>query len=161
MNSINQKQSSLSIQVGPAGRAMAHPMDVARSRGTPPDATPRCCATVHDPFAREPAGCPTRWRAHARHLPMHPPTVPPYTIRSPETSFPPLPAPRYTDARPTMPPYTIHDPLARERHLPMYFPSCLPYARARAPLAAELAPFRSQTWTRACGARAFLLGAAR
>ena len=27
MNSINQKQSSLSIQVGPAGRAMAHPME--------------------------------------------------------------------------------------------------------------------------------------
>ena len=92
--------------------AMAHPMDVARSRGTPPDATPRCCATVHDPFAREPAGCPTRWRAHARHLPMHPPHR--ATIHDPfaRDVLPPTACPTVHRC----PPHhaTIHDPLARD-----------------------------------------------
>ena len=107
-------------------------MIVARSRGTPPDATPRCCATVHDPFAREPAGCPTRWRAHARHPPMHPPTVPP-SCHHTRSVRPRRPSPHCLPHGTPMPaPPCHHTRSARARETPPNVLPTLPALRTRA-----------------------------
>ena len=102
-------------------------MVVARSRGTPPDATPRCCATVHDPFAREPAGCPTRWRARAA-----PPDAVPPLCHHTRSVRPRRPSPHCLPHGTPMPAPPCHHTRIRSRETPPNVLPILPALRARA-----------------------------